>query len=220
VPVAHGLVYPTLVEGRETERAIVRYDYDQRRAAQIIEGLGYTKASDGFYRDASGQQLRLEIRATQGEINPKTMFAVADFLQRLGVAIDPVIIPLQLVSDQQYRATFPGLIVNGGGGDADELEQSHSSRARLPETNYTGGNRSRYMNAEMDALIDRYVTTIPFEERMEAARQITRHVTENLPTLPLFFDTWPGAAAPRIVNVGASANNGRSTWNAHLWDVQ
>jgi peptide/nickel transport system substrate-binding protein len=148
VPVANGLVYPTLVEGRETERAIVRYDYDQRRAAQMIEGLGYTRDSDGFYRDAGGQQLRLEIRATQGEINPKTMFAVADFLQRVGVAIDPVIIPLQLVSDQQYRATFPGLIVNGGGGDADELEQSHSSRARLPETNYTGGNRSRYMNPE------------------------------------------------------------------------
>jgi peptide/nickel transport system substrate-binding protein len=220
VPVAHGFVFPTLVEGREIEPALVRYEYDPRRAAQMIEGLGYTRASDGFYRDASGQQLRIEVRATQGEINPKTMAAASDFLQRSGIAMDQVIIPLQLVSDQQYRATFPGLIVNGGGGDADQLEYNHSREARLQETNWTGQNRSRYMNAELDALIDSYVATIPFGPRMDLARQIARHVTDNLPIMPLFFDTWPGAAAGRLVNVSASANNGMSTWNAHLWDVQ
>jgi peptide/nickel transport system substrate-binding protein len=220
VPVAHGFVFPTLVEGKEIEPALVRYEYDPRRAAQMIEGLGYSKASDGFFRDASGQQLRIEVRATQGEINPKTMAAASDFLQRSGIAMDQVIIPLQLVSDQQYRATFPGLIVNGGGGDADQLEYNHSREARLQETNWTGQNRSRYMNAELDALIDSYVATIPFGPRMDVARQIARHVTDNLPIMPLFFDTWPGAAAGRLVNVSASANNGMSTWNAHLWDVQ
>jgi hypothetical protein len=55
---------------------------------------------------------------------------------------------------------------------------------------------------------------------MDAARQIARHVTENLPILPLFFDTWPGAASERLVNVGASANNGQATWNAHEWDIK
>ena len=54
------------------------------------------------------------------------------------------------------------------------------------------------MNPQLDVLIDRYLTTIPFDERMEAAKQITQHVTENLPALPLFFDTWPSATSPRL----------------------
>ena len=218
-PVAHGIVYPTLIEGREAERAAIRYEYDPRRAAQMIEGLGYAKAPDGFYRDASGQQLRIEIRVTQGEINPKTMYAVSDFLQRVGIAIDPIVIPIQLVNDQQYRATFPGLIVNGGGGGAAELESFHSSKVRTTETNYAGSNRAGYRNAQLDAMVDRYLTTIPMDTRLDLARDITRHVTENLPVLPLFFDSWPGAASPRLVNARA-ASDGAQTWNVREWDVR
>lgn len=220
VPVAHHFIYPNLPEARATESALVRYEYDPRRAAQLMEGLGYAKGGDGFYRDAAGQQLRIEIRTTQSEINPKSMSAVADYLQRLGIAIDPVIIPVQLVSDQRYRASFPGLIVNGGPANASNLEDFHSSQARVPENNFSGSNRARYMHPEMDTLVERYQTTIAFDARMEVARQIVRHTTENLPVVPLFFDSWPSAAAARLVNVGPSANSGESTWNVHQWDVR
>jgi peptide/nickel transport system substrate-binding protein len=219
-PKADHFIYPTIPEYAATEAALVKYEFDPRRSQQMIEALGYAKGGDGFYRDAAGQQLRLEIRTTQGEINPKTLAAVADYLERVGIAMDQVIIPLQLVSDQKYRATFPGLIVNGGGADASNLEDFHSSQARLPENNYSGQNRARYTTPEMDSLIERYQTTIPFEPRMEIARQITRQVTENLPVLPLFFDSWPSAASARLANVQASANTGESTWNVQQWDVQ
>jgi peptide/nickel transport system substrate-binding protein len=219
-PKADHFIYPTVPEYRATESALVKYEFDPRRSQQIMESLSYAKGGDGFYRDGSGQQLRIEVRTTQGEINPKTQAAVADYLERAGFAMDQVIIPLQLVSDQKYRATFPGLIVNGGGADASNLEDFHSSQARLPENNYSGQNRARYFNPEMDALIERYQTTIPFEARMDAARQITRNVTENLPVLPLFFDSWPGAVAARLSGVQASANMGRSTWNVQEWQLQ
>ena len=92
---------------KATEGGIVKYPYDPRQAAQMIEALGFTKGGDGFYQDASGQQLKLELRATQGDINPKTMFAAADFLQRNGIAIESTVIPLQLATNNEYRATFP-----------------------------------------------------------------------------------------------------------------
>jgi ABC-type transport system substrate-binding protein len=76
------------------------------------------------------------------------------------------------------------------------------------------------MNAELDTLIDRYRTTIPFGPRMDAARQITRNVTENLPLLPLFFDSWPGVVVPKLVNVDVSANGGQATWNVNQWDIR
>ena len=148
------------------------------------------------------------------------MTAVADYLQRVGIAIDPVIIPVQLVGDQPYRSSFPGLIVNGGPADAANIEDFHSREARIAENNYAGSNRARYVNPEMDTLVERYQTTIAFEPRMEVARQIVRMQTDQLPVVPLFFDSWPSAAAPRMMNVGASANAGESTWNVHQWDVR
>jgi peptide/nickel transport system substrate-binding protein len=220
VPVAHGPSNPTMREGQEIESSLVKYDFDPRKSAQLIEALGYTKGSDGFYRDPSGQTLKIEIRTTQSEINPKTMFAASDYLKRAGIEINPVIIPLQLVNDQVYRSAFPGMIVNGGGQGEDPLGAFHSREARTPENNYAGSNRSRYMNPEMDALVDRYLTTIAFGPRMDVARQIGRHVTENLPILPLIFDTWPSAASGKIVNVGASQNGGYAPWNAHEWDLK
>src|SRR4029453_14151363 len=37
---------------RDTAGGIVRYPYDPRQAAQLIESLGYTRAADGSYEDA------------------------------------------------------------------------------------------------------------------------------------------------------------------------
>ncbi len=219
VPMAHGVIYPTLAEGKAAEPSAVRYDFDPRRAQQLIESLGMTKGGDGLYRDPSGQPMKIEVRATNSDINTKTLLSVSDYLQRVGLAIDQVVIPGQLVSDQEYRAKFSGLIINGGGGGATELENFHSAKVRTAESRYTGGNRAGYRNPEVDALIDRYTMTIPFGPRAELVKQITRHVTENLPQLPLFFDTWPGAASPKLVNARA-ASDGSQTWNIHLWDLK
>jgi peptide/nickel transport system substrate-binding protein len=219
-PPAYSFLEPDRAEFKETESAIVRYEYDPARSAQLIEGLGYAKAGDGFYRDGRGQRIHLELHATSGDINTKTMYAVADMLQRIGISAESVTIPQQRVSDQEYRTNFPSFSVNGQPIDLRMFERFHSNQARLPENNYVGENRPRYMNPELDGLIDRYIVTIARPERMELARQITRHVTENLPLLPLFYDSWPTASSNRLINVGAAAAGGDAAWNAHEWDVR
>ncbi len=219
-PPAYGFLEPDRAEYKETESAIVRYEYDPARATQLLDGLGLMKGPDGMYREASGQPLQLELRATSGDINTKTMYVVADMLKRIGIGAESVVIPQQRVDDQEYRSNFPAFTVNGQPIDLRMFERFHSNQARLPENNYVGENRSRYMNPELDALIDRYIVTIPRAERMELARQITRHVTENLPLLPLFYDSWPTATAGRLVNVGPAAAGGDAAWNAHEWDVR
>ena len=219
-PVAQGLVYPSLAEGQATESAAVKYPYDLQRAMQLLDQLGYVRASDGFLRDSSGQPLRVEVRATNSDINTKTMYTSADFLQKVGIGMDSVVIPEQLVNDEEYRSNFPGLIVNGGPADALQFENLHTKNARTAENRYQGGNRSRYMNPELDALIDRYVSTIPFDARMDIARQITQHVTTNLPLLPLFFDTWPDAVSARVVGSGVGQNRAPLLSDVEKWDLR
>ena len=218
VPAAISPVDPGDHEYQPTLSSVVQYPYDPRRSAQLLESLGFTRAPGGIYRDASGKELRVENRATSGDINPKTMFAVADMLQQGGIGVDAVVIPEQMISNNEYRSNFPAFTTNGGGA-SEIVERYHSKQARTAENRYAGSNRSRYMDPALDAIIERYQVTIPVEPRLDLARQVVRHITENLVIMPLFWDTWPGVQTSRLHNATAASGGGTAAWNVHEWDV-
>jgi peptide/nickel transport system substrate-binding protein len=217
VPVAHSIIAPDQVEYRAIEGAIVRYDYDPRRTAQLIEALGYTRGADGAYRDALGQRLTLEIRTTTNEANQKTMFAVADFLQQAGVGVEPVVIPVQRLADAEYRATYPGLeLINQPHGVEGIENLLYSKAAPLPERNYQAAgsnkNRGQYVNPDYDQLMDRYLITIPSQERMQLLDQIVHQQTDLQLVMGLFYSADAIMVASRLRNVPP-----RSAWNVHEW---
>jgi peptide/nickel transport system substrate-binding protein len=219
-PVADAIVAPHHPEFSYVQASIVRYNHDPLRAAQLFEGLGLSKGTDGFYRDPSGQRLSVEIRTTTNDANQKAMFAVADSLQRVGIGTDPVVIPVQRLQDSQYRATLPGLeLVNQPDG-ADGFENLlHSAMAPLPERNYRAPNSSRnrgaYLNPDYDALMDRYTVTVPVAERMDLMAQLIRMQTDLQLVMGLYYSADAIMMANRLVEVRPAA-----TWNAHEWDVR
>ena len=52
---------------KDIEPQIVKYPYDPRQAASIIEGLGYARGAAGLFRDPTGQPLRIESRTNAGD---------------------------------------------------------------------------------------------------------------------------------------------------------
>ena len=143
----------------KNKEAIVRYDYDPRRAAQLIEGLGYSKGADGFYRDAAGQVLGIESRTiATADDQVKVQLAMASDWQQLGIRADAVTFPQQRSGDSKYRATRPGLEVLRFPAGIANLSQFYGRNAPVLENRYSGSNRPRYRNPELDALIDRVFT--------------------------------------------------------------
>ncbi len=213
--IAHHYIGPDWAEYQDVERSIVRYDYDQRRAAQLLEGMGFAKAADGVYRDPSGQRFTVEIRTTMVDINSKSSVTVADFWQRFGVPTEVAIVPPQRTNEREYRATFPGFELIRPTSTLTSFESRRSSEVALPETNWAGANRSRYRNPEMDALIDRYFLTIPAPERTQILAQIVHHMTDQLVLMGIVYDPPLRLIGNRVHNVPAGV-----PWNAHEWDVR
>ncbi len=232
LPVGHSYILPNDPEYAELQGRIVRYAYDPRRATEMIEALGYARGPDGFFRaDSAGRpdlaatdaggRLTVEIRASQLDMNRKTKLAVADYWQRIGVAVNPVEDPESRRRDVEHRATFPGFDTVGGASGVDSFKFYRSSEARLPQNGYVGRNVSNYMNPELDGLIDRYHVTIPRSERMQVAGQIVHHLTDQVIPIPTFHDGNPTLVGGRLRNVAANvAAGGTNTWNAHEWDVR
>src|SRR5205823_2875798 len=144
--------------GRAVAPSVVHYDYDPRRAAQLIEETGYAKGPDGMYRDASGRPLVVEVRTTAHPLREQLQPVLADYWRQVGVGLDPVVIPRQRAADREYRATTLGFDFRFNPPD---FTRYHSAQVPLPENNYRGNNSARYRSPELDSLIERYLVTIP-----------------------------------------------------------
>lgn len=220
VPVADSFISPRSPYYPAIESSIVRYPYDARQAARMVEDLGYRREADGMFVDASGRRLSVGIQVTRAqEIQVKTALSVEDYWRQIGVGVEVDIVPVQLAQDLEYRANFPGFAVQRQPAGEDDIPRLHSSEARLASRGYRGSNNARYMNPEMDAMVDRYQVAVAIPERTEVIRQMVHRVTDEVIWMGMFFDTQPSLISNRLVNVGAKADKSRQTWNAHEWGV-
>ena len=95
-----------------------------------------------------------------------------------------------------------------------------SSEARTAANRYIGENSVNYMNPEYDALVDRYLTTIPWTERMKVVGDIVHHMTDQVLVLDQFYDATPTATSSRMANVPSKlARSTTNSWNAQDWDT-
>jgi ABC-type transport system substrate-binding protein len=217
VPVAHSYITPSDPEYGETEQSVVRYDYDTRRALQLLEELGYRQGTDGQLRDAQAKPLAMEVRTTASPaIHTRTFFPMIDYWQRLGIGIDAVVIPVQRLRDLEYRTQQPTFEMVRYPNSAANVWRLHSSQTPLPESKFTGHNRSRYVNPDFDAMIDRYLAAIPWTERMQALGQIVHHISDQLNVMGLFYDTKTTLVSNRLAPVHAQSTG----FNALEWDVK
>lgn len=196
---------------------ITRYDYDPRKAMQMIEGMGVTRGSDGIFRDNSGQRMSIEIRTITSDTNTKAILAIGDYWQRVGIAAEPYVIPRQLAQEQEYRATFPGYEVVRNAADRGGLSRHRIAETPLPENGFRGNNRTRYMNPDFEAMVDRYYRTINITDRAQVFGDIIAHMTDVALVMGLVYDVEPVAISKRLVNV--SIGDHREAWTVVNWDV-
>jgi ABC-type transport system substrate-binding protein len=217
-PVAHNPLIPNSPEAVAVEANVVRYDYDPARAAVLFGGLGLSRGADGLYRDAAGGPLTVRIQTTQDDLREKLLPVIGDYWRQSGVVMEPVLISRQASSDRQLRAEFAAFDFTRQPAD---LTRYHSTQVPLPDNNYRGSNRTRYRSAELDSLIDRYLVTVPKDERNRVLGQLVHHITDQLVIMGLFFIAEPALITNRLVNVttirGADSMH---TWNVHEWDLR
>ncbi|MBM2810825.1 MAG: hypothetical protein HW416_1584 [Chloroflexi bacterium] len=222
-PIAHSYFNTSLPRYRELDPYVVKYDFDPRRSIQLIESTGYVRGADGMFRDPSGERLTMDIRTSgQQELQTKAQLSVADYWQRVGLAVETLVISPQRRTDREYRATRPGFEVLSTPDEMKGLRRAHSSETPLPENGFgKSGNNARYVNPEFDALIERFFSTIPVGERMQVLGQVLRHSSDQVSVIGLFHGTAPTMANNRLLGVGPrSAEETTVAWNVYAWDVR
>lgn len=195
------------------EPHLVKYAFDPRRAAQLVEGLGYSKGPDGFFRDAGNQRLTLELRSTPGrEVNEKTTLSAANMWEQLGVGVNVVLLSPAQNSDREFRQTRAAFEVVG---QPQDIYRFHSNQIPTPDTRFVGDNRMRYSNSRLDDLVERYHVTIPIAQRAQILAEMYRLLTDQVVLMPFFYEATSLLTANKLRNVSSPVG-----WNVHEWDVR
>ncbi|HZT07354.1 MAG TPA: ABC transporter substrate-binding protein [Chloroflexota bacterium] len=215
--IAHLYLPPSEPEYAAVADRVVRYEYDPQRATQLIQDLGYTKGADGIFRDRTGERLAVELRSNGERITENTIIPLADMWTRLGVATEPIQVPPQRISDREYMATFPGFRLMRQPNAASQVSRLHSSLTPLPENQFVGSNYARYVDPAFDALIDRFLTTIPRPERIQVLGDIMRDISVNLNLMGMFYDADFTFIGNRLDHIGARET---TAWDVHKWEVK
>jgi peptide/nickel transport system substrate-binding protein len=220
VPPAHTIMSPAAADYAEIERGLVRYDYNPRRAAELLQEAGITSASDATLRDRDGKQLSVEIRTTPGDLFVKSNEAVADQWRKLGMQVQTVTFSQTQQRDLEYRANRTGFEFSRRGTGMENLAMFHGRELPLPENRYSGKNLARYANPDLDMLVDRYYATVAQRDRAQVLAETLRLMSDQLPILPLFYDVEAALGSNRLINFTGKPAESTGAWNAHLWDVR
>ncbi len=195
------------------DAAISKYPYDVRRTESLLNEAGWTKGADTQFRNAAGQTLDTEIRATSE--NSQLALIVVDNLKRAGFNSTPFTIPAAQLNDQEVRTSFPfaGLTNNGGFGEMSDVT---AEQAPTPQNRFTGKNRGSYLNPALDDLFGRYLKTVDQNPRDQLLIDMQKLYTEEVAQGTLFY--LPQVAAIRTGLTGVKAPpQGSYLWNVWEW---
>lgn len=217
--IAHSIRLPDEPEFEEARRAVVRYEYDPRGATALFEQLGYRAGQDGTLRDASQQPLAFDLRYTSFDIETKTALAVNDFWKRAGIALEPVVVPLQRAQDREYFATYPAFLLIGNPDNLRVLTRLRASQIPRPESSFVGQNWARYTSTDFEALRSAYFVTIPKAERASLVSRIVHQLSDELIWMSLYTRVEATLIPNRVRNVMPRGHDTTQAWNAHEWEA-
>lgn len=217
VPPQHGNVDLNHPAGPELDRALVKYQYDPRRATQMIQSLGYTQGGEGVFRDATGQELTFPIRGVTG--NPQDValgLTVIDYWKQVGTA--PVVDTENRRGDAPWAAEYPAFMIRRYNVQVSRLVEMHSQEARTAANNFTGANLQRYSHPELDSLIERYLVAIPVADRYRLAADIVRHLSDQVVFIGLGYNARIALVSNRLQNY-TPGNQPADVPSPHVWQL-
>ncbi len=176
----------------EVERAIVKHDYNPRRAQQILDEAGYRKGADGFYLGADGRPIQFGLYSSAGERQEAEVSVYVDSLRQVGFDAVQKVTSVQETRDARLRALLGGIQMRGGG---DTVNAYTTEQIPRPENRWFGDNRGGWSNAEYDRLVGLYVTTLEPAERVKILAQAERIRSEDAAVLPRQFNAYVVAFA-------------------------
>ncbi len=193
-----GIVIPTFQSWYDQSLDTVKFDV--ATAKSLLEGAGFTKGSDGIYKDASGKRLSFTIKSISGYTDwDSSIQVIQQQLKAAGIEISNIIdedIGVYTTDLQQGNYELAYGEETGGPLPYYEMRQWLLS-GNIGSTNY-----SRFKSDSVDKLFAQYATASAADQQ-KIIKQLSQVMVDQVPLIPVTegvawyqydttnFDGWP-----------------------------
>ncbi|MBI4212878.1 MAG: hypothetical protein HY534_01085 [Chloroflexi bacterium] len=211
---------------------IPQYPYDLRKAQQLVEQAGWTKGPDGILvhppsGPTQGSPFALPATGEERFDLNSMVFAGAQMYLKLGIVIQDnwkqigvnnIVEQLTPAhqSDASYTSTRTGTFTSNPGGTAFYTGRLHSTSIPVETNRWSGSNRGRYSNPEMDQLLTTLAVTLEPTEQQRLHRRNLELTMGEAMMFPLYWETLP------VINLkgvsGVKIAPGGTIYDLHEWD--
>jgi peptide/nickel transport system substrate-binding protein len=178
-----GVVTPTFSSW--VDSSLPQPSYDPAKAEQLLKSAGFTKGSDGIYRDASGNKLAFTIKTISGYSDwDASLQVIAQQLKKVGISVT-----IQDENSTPYTSDIQGghfqLAYAGSGGPAASPGPGpyYELRGWLFSGNIGSTNYSRFKSAQADSLFNQY-TAASTSQQHQIMQQIQKIMVDQIPFIP------------------------------------
>ena len=206
------------------------WEFNPEKAAQILDEAGYTL--NGNVREKDGVALKLRYVTTTAPVRKKVQEVVKASLADLGFDVELVQVDGSIFFDATNEQNFTHFY-------SDMQQYTDGATSAFPinymkywyagpegeniaqlENNYTGTNKTRYSNADYDALWEQIAAVATEQEAIDLFVAMNDHVVENfveIPVVQLVADRFAARNTFNVDNVAVTAF-GDTFWNIANWN--
>ena len=197
------------------------YRYDPDKAAALLDAAGWTEITDGVRHKPSGERLTLRLMTTAGN---KLRELVEQVLQsqwkKVGIEITIKNEPARVFFGQTVaRREFPAMAMYAWLSSPESVPRTtlHSEMIPTAENNWSGQNGPGFVNAEMDALIEKTEIELDREVRRGLWRRMQQIYAGELPVLPLYFRAQTYILPPWLSGIEPTGHQATTTLWVEYW---
>jgi peptide/nickel transport system substrate-binding protein len=179
-----GVVLPTYAAWSDS--SLTQTPHDPAKAQQILTSAGFTKGSDGIFRDKSGTPLSFTIKTISGFSDwDSSLQLITQQLKAVGISVTA-----QDENTTTYTADLQSghfqLAYGGSGGPAPSPGPSpyYELRGLLFSGNIGSTNYEHYKSASTDALFNAYSAASP-SQQVGIIHQIQKVMVDQIPLIPV-----------------------------------
>jgi peptide/nickel transport system substrate-binding protein len=222
-----GIVIPTFNDWYDAGQADkYSYKFDPAKAQSLLQQAGFTKGSDGIFKDSSGKRLSFTVISISGYTDwTASLQVVADNLKQIGVEIKEQ----DIAHDDYFNKLFTGnfqlgygsLSTSPGPNPYYELRNTLYSPTTAAIGQTASGDYGRFKDDTTDKLIEQFGATTDTAQQHQIMKQIEAIMLEQVPVIPVTesvawyqYDTKLFAGWPTKDNAYAAP----APWNLPDWE--
>ena len=184
---------------RDDDADLPSYPHDLARAQHLLDEAGYPPGKDGV-------RLRFTLKTSTDETTRLMAAVLQQQMRGAGIALDLRSSEFGTFYANITKGAFQMYVLRwiGSNEDPDIFRYAYGSGSMPPR----GGNRGRYSNARVDALLNEAVATSDQTLRRKDYVAVQRILAEDLPGIPLWYPNTEVIHTQRLndVHVSSSGN--------------